>query len=242
MNREIDSLDRIASVLRSRKNQALLSRILDECEKVHFTWQMDSPKHYNDWGTPEAIGHWSKAMETGLNALLNVNAKMPVVEIKIPANPLNFVVGRPGVYDTEKKQITLNTLNSSFRSIETLAHEYCHFIQDIKEYDWFSNDPLYDSTLCEGFAEAAAIAAIGDYADKSGNLMMKCDALKSAQEHMQRCRNYCLDNMPLSGVHYDVGATAFILAEAKHGKGIYEKVLKSKDPAGALVDLLGGRK
>lgn len=239
MNREIDSLDRIASVLRSRKNQALLSRILEECEKVPFTWQMDSPRHYTDWRTPEGLEYHRKAMEQEINALLNVDAKMPAVEIKFPKNSLSLI--RSGVYDTEKKQITINTLNSSFKSIETLAHEYCHYIQNIKEYGWLSDSPIYDSTLCEGFAEAAAIASIGNYAEKSGNLMIKCDALKSAQKHMQRCRNYCLDNMPLSGIHYDVGATAFILAEAKHGKGVYEKVLKSKDPAGTLIEMLGGR-
>ncbi|MDI6737719.1 MAG: hypothetical protein QME12_04355 [Nanoarchaeota archaeon] len=239
MSREINSLGRIASALRNRENQVLLSGLIEDCGKVPFTWQMDSPKHYNGWRSPESLEYWSRAMEMEVNSLLNISARMPAVKAGIPANPF-FLLAGAGMYDTRKKQISIHSINSAYAAIEALAHEICHYVQNLKEYNWVSDSPIYDSALCEGFADAIAIASIGNYAEKSGNLMLKCNALKSAQKHMEACRDYCADRMPSIKTDNHVGATAFLLAEARHGKGVYEKVLKSCDPAGTLVRLLRG--
>ena len=40
---------------------------------------------------------------------------------------------------------------------------------------------------------------------------------------------------------YHWGSCAFIIAEAKHGRGIYREMMHSPQPYEVLIDMLGGR-
>lgn len=126
----------------------------------------------------------------------------------------------------------------------TIAHEYVHHLEKIKNksLQW-----RWSSFMGEGLAVAGGMAAAESYAlkieDRDMGMELHSDRISRISDYKQLFQNGFL--LQTEGrrhmIYYTVAPTAFLVAERKHGKGIYKQVLESKKPLDLLTDMVCGR-
>jgi len=175
---------------------------------------------------------WLDEMAEIVKGILGIETdRPPVFENK------HLIFRHPGVYNVNRKEITLYNINPYFVP-EIVAHEYIHHTQYAFKYSmkWKNNN-----ILPEGMAYPLGNAAAMEYASESGNLiavktgssslsnglMQTIKLIKEGERHRKTCMERNVEFYP--------GIAAFLVAEAKHGKKIYREIIKSPQPAEYLI-------
>lgn len=175
-----------------------------------------------------------EALAEEANSLIGYDISVPKIE-----RSADFKPNQTGRYDYGQK-IIIMPINRKAPVI-TLAHEYAHHIQGVKSC---SKDWNLHHFLTEGFADAIALASVENYALKTGDKNMESDARCTRLHKLCFYRNiFRSPEMMKSGdramlADYYAGTAAFLVAEQKHGRGIYREILDSKNPHGLLVEMV----
>ncbi|MFA5888519.1 MAG: hypothetical protein WC852_07460, partial [Candidatus Nanoarchaeia archaeon] len=175
-----------------------------------------------------------EALAGEVNSLIGYEISVPKIErsAKLKANVL-------GWYDLRNRIMIMPTSHNP--SAITSAHEYAHHTQAVKSCsrDWFVHE-----FLSEGFANAIAMDAVSSYALKTGDKNMEsgviCDRLHilSFYRNIFRSPKIMQSEEKKVLANYYAGTAAFLVAEKKHGRGIYRQMLDSKNPHGLLIEMV----
>ncbi|HII16170.1 MAG TPA: hypothetical protein HA362_07735 [Nanoarchaeota archaeon] len=232
---------RIVSAL-NNEERGTLGMLLHE-ERVKYDGLLDKePKRGILWDSNTEKSAWyEKPLEEQLTDIAEeANLLFGYEGIILPKIERSTETGTDAAnYNPSIKLIRVS--ESKKASACTIAHEYVHHIGNIKKriLQW---SPF----LGEGLAEAAGASAAESYGLRAGDWVIETES------HLARIsclRDYiegfdCRHLLEIEGsrdmVFYTVAPTAFLVAERKHGKGIYKQVLESKKPMELLADMVCG--
>ncbi|MFH1066066.1 MAG: hypothetical protein V1734_06170 [Nanoarchaeota archaeon] len=234
---------KLISAMNNEERQTLETMLNLEARRSHLLHRQLSEEYGSnqDWALQDGSKAWNeKPLEDQLEAVAAKVNSLLGYDIPVPQ------IAKCAKKGNEYRYLSKNIITpEDHPSPVTLAHEYAHHISHVKSCskEWDLHD-----FLSEGFAEVVALAAVNDYALKTDDRIM--------QREVTRSKINCLSDykaifnsrhiMRMEGANdladYCVGTTAFLVAERKHGKGIYRQMLDSKNPHGLLVTMVCGRK
>jgi len=148
---------------------------------------------------------------------------------------------RGAKYIVLKQEICIGT-NFKFGELpEAIAHEYAHHIElsSRAQMQW-----MRYIALMEGFAYMAGINAAKEYSHRKKTQAPRWFALRHAAdilhtaESFLEMKNAMCAYKPDRNRFINYGITAFLVAEAKHGKSIYREIIRSAEPAEYLIKKL----
>ncbi len=124
----------------------------------------------------------------------------------------------------------------------TVAHELAHFFQDCRNPD-ANMDWNNFKFLKEGFARGVELIIAKSEAKTRGKSALVNTTLERLYEDITEFASNGYKEDAEKQLHYEGhwGSCAFIIAEAKHGRGIYREMMHSPQPYEMLIDMLGGR-
>ncbi|MFA5887274.1 MAG: hypothetical protein WC852_01010 [Candidatus Nanoarchaeia archaeon] len=123
----------------------------------------------------------------------------------------------------------------------TVAHELVHFFQDCRNHD-ANLDWNNFKFLKEGFARGVERIIAQNEARRKRKSVFVNTTLERLYEDITEFASNGYKKDAEKQLHYEGhwGSCAFVIAEARHGKGIYKEMMQSDKPYEMLVEMLGG--
>ncbi|MFH1065745.1 MAG: hypothetical protein V1734_04545 [Nanoarchaeota archaeon] len=125
----------------------------------------------------------------------------------------------------------------------TIAHELAHFFQDCGLLD--GNGDWKDlKFLKEGFARGVERIIAQNEATRKRKLSFVSTTLARIDDDITEFASNGYKKDAEKQLHHEGhwGSCAFVIAETRHGQGIYKDMINSPQPYELLVDMLGGRR
>lgn len=225
----LQAYEKLIDILREKEKIAIIYDILKHMESKDVPDEISTPDLIANY--PTHLDYWLSSIAEEVDGMLGCTAEFP--EIYLDKN----IIGGTAIYHSKTRRIGIASGIGGSSVAFNAGHEYCHHMQDHSKapLPWF-----LCKTISEGFADNVGMNATRIYAEKSGNLIVQ----SAAQNRLwQDIKYFCLrlekEGEPYGDdKFYAVGGTAFLVAEAMHGKTIYREIIRSAEPAEYLIKKL----
>ena len=223
----------VLSVLATGKNMKLAEKVFEEIE----TEMKNEIKIFNE-PEPKELKEWLGIMSGFVNNVLGC------ATTKLPEIVLDRELDEAAMYSHYERKIMIASAEG-YGLPNLVAHEYVHHLQLSTENPgvWYLNP-----VSREGLAECSAAIATRRYGLKSRDYA----AVNYVPAKLAVDVATCLGQLG-NGLHgsirrmlidkeQELGTTALLIAEKRHGTGIYRDMIRAEKPGEMLVEMLGGRK